>query len=124
MKIRHTVFLICAAVFFIAAAYLDLALRGRSACLKGEKYMALAMSPSLKKPAAGRAPAPGDDAKDLLLAKREFKEGESAAKYAYIWYRTAAEDFSPPETRWTRLARRKAPEALALWNAVLKRKGP
>ncbi len=123
MKIRYIVLFLFAAAFFIAAAYIDLALRGRSAYLKGEKYMALAMGPSLKKPAGTPPPAAGNHAEGLLLAKREFIEGESAAKYAYIWYRTAAESFSQPETRWTRMARSKAQDALALWNAELKRKG-
>jgi hypothetical protein len=117
VKIKYLVFSLCAAVFFIAAAYLDLTLRARSAYLEGEKYLALAREPSLKKRAVNQ-----DEKKPFLTAK-EFKEGESAAKYAYIWYRTAAESFSPPETRWTRQARRKAPDALALWNAELRGKG-
>ncbi|HOW89052.1 MAG TPA: hypothetical protein PL037_02130 [Elusimicrobiales bacterium] len=95
MKTRHLLLFTLAAGFFLGAAYLDLALRGRSAFLEGERYMALAL---------------GGKAADLPGGKRE-----NPAKYAYIWYRTAAEDFSPPETRWTRLARKKAPEALALW---------
>lgn len=102
VKIKYPVLLICAAAFFIAAAYLDLALRGRSAYLEGEKHMARALQPAVTKPAADGADA-----------------AENPAKYAYIWYRTAAESFSPPETRWTRLARKKAPDALALWNAGL-----
>jgi len=126
---------LCAAIFFLAAAYLDLTLRARNAYLEGEKYMAWAKDPALKERAVenifsarletlerGRtgnsAPAEDiEDEKELLTAEKNFKKGESAAKYAYIWYRTAAEDFSPPATRWTVLARRKAPEALALWEA-------
>jgi len=69
----------------------------------------------------GRLSVPDfEDKKNLLLAEKNFKTGESSAKYAYIWYKTAGTDFSPPTTRWTRLARQKAPEALALWKAELK----
>ena len=110
VKIKYIMLLLCAAALFIAAAYLDLALRGRSAFLEGERYMALALDPFSEKAEAGRA-------KERLPAGIGPEGTENAAKYAYIWYRTAAEDFSPPETRWTRLSRQKAPEALALWKS-------
>ena len=102
MKIRYILLFLCAAAFFMAVSWIDLALRGRSAFLKAESYMATASS--TQEPASGAAAA-------------HAEAPEDAAKYAYIWYRTAAEDFSPPETRWTRQARLKAPEALALWRS-------
>jgi len=121
------------ALFFIAAARLDLALRTRSAYLEGEKYAAWAGDTAMKVRAIDTEFAPRlkalendlaagrldksdfDDKTNLLLAEKKFRTGESAAKYAYIWYRTAAEDFSPPVTRHTLLARRKLPAALAAW---------
>ena len=138
MKLKHLIFSLCAAAFFLSAAYLDLVLRAKSAYLEGEKHMAWVKTPSLKKDffdgvfstrlraleaerAAGRLSGPDfEDKKNLLLAEHSFKAGESSAKYAYLWYKTAGTDFSPPVTRWTRLARQKAPEALALWKAELK----
>ncbi|MFA6435248.1 MAG: hypothetical protein WCW52_11190 [Elusimicrobiales bacterium] len=135
---KYLIFSVCALLFFLAAAYADLALRARSAGLEGDKYAAWAGEPGLKKEflenrfssrlsALEREAAEGllssadlKDKKELLLAEKEFMLGESPAKYAYIWYKTAAGDFSPPETRWTRLARKKAPEALELWKAGLR----
>jgi len=137
-KLKYLLFALGAAAFFLSAAYLDLAFRARSAYQEGEKHMAWAKNPALKKDhfdevfsaklkaleaerAGGRLSGPGfEDKKNLLLAEKNFKTGESSAKYAYIWYKTAGTDFSPPVTRWTRLARQKAPEALALWKAELK----
>ena len=137
-KLKYFLFFLCAAAFFLSAAYLDLALRARSSYLAGERYMAWVRNPALKKDFldgvfsaklraleaerdGGRLSGPDlEDKKNLLLAEHSFKTGESSAKYAYIWYKTAAADFSPPVTRWARLARQKAPEALALWKAELK----
>jgi len=136
-KFKYPLFFVCAIIFFFSAAYLDLALRARSAYLEGEKYLAWAKEPALKKDffektfsarikalengkTERRAGGNGfEDKKNLLLAEKNFKMGESSAKYAYIWYRTASTDFSPPVTRWTGLARQKAPAALALWKAEL-----
>lgn len=64
-----------------------------------------------------------EDKKNALQAEKDFKLAESSAKYAYIWYKTAGADFSPPVTRWTLLARQKMPAALALWKAELKKDG-
>lgn len=137
-KSTYFLFPLCAVIFFLSAAYADLALRTRNAYLEGEKYLAWAREPGLKKDffeksfsprlkaleagLAGSRITAADfpDKKNLLLAEKEFRLGESPAKYAYIWYKTAASDFSPPETRWTRLARQKAPEALELWKAELR----
>ena len=135
---KYLLFFLCAAAFFLSAACLDLAFRARNAYLEGEKFMAWVKTPAMKKDhfdkvfsaklkalegrMTGDASSGPDfeDKKNLLLAEKNFKTGESSAKYAYLWYKTAGTDFSPPVTRWTRLARQKAPEALALWKAELK----
>jgi hypothetical protein len=135
---KYMIFSACAALFFLSAAYTDLAFRARSAYLEGEKYTAWTKEPELKKDYLERSYAPRlkaledgsskgrlsaadfQDQKNLLLVEKEFKLGESSAKYAYIWYKTAAADFSPPETRWAGLARKKASEALELWKAELR----
>jgi hypothetical protein len=139
-KFTHFLFFTGAVIFFFSAAYLDLTLRARSAYLEGEKYMAWAKEPALKKDffentfsagltalKNGRTEEGGrgdgfEDKKNLLLAEKNFKIGESSAKYAYIWYMDAAAYFPPTSTRWSRLARQKAPEALALWKTELKGK--
>lgn len=129
---------LAAACLFCGAAVLDLRFRARSAYLEGEKYMAWAADPALKKDSldkayAGRfkklerdfsggslSKAGYEDRKSLLEAEKAFKLGESSSKYAYIWYRTAARDFTPPATRWSRLAEEKSREALELWKKELR----
>ena len=62
---------------------------------------------------------------DVLLRAREaYLEGEKAAdpKDAYSWYETAATQFTPPESRWSRLARQKMPIAKEKWKAELRAK--
>ena len=54
-------------------------------------------------------------------ARQAYLEGERAStgQLAYAWYETAAELFSPPESRWSRLAREKMPLAKERWKAEL-----
>lgn len=58
-------------------------------------------------------------------ARHAYLEGERAAspKDAYAWYQTAAELFTPPESKWSRLARQKMPQAKERWKAELRSKG-
>lgn len=117
---------------------MDLRARARHAYLEGEKYMAWAADPELKKnfldkayaekfKKLERALADGgftkadfEDRKTLLETEKAFKLNESSAKYAYIWYKTAARDFTPPGNRWSRLAEQKSRAALELWKEELK----
>lgn len=57
---------------------------------------------------------------DALEFDRDFALSESSLKYAYQWYKDTYELFSPPESRWVKAARRKAPETLELWKAELR----
>ena len=57
---------------------------------------------------------------DALEFDRDFHLDESSLKYAYQWYKDAYELFSPPESKWVRMARAKAPETLELWKAELR----
>lgn len=120
-----------------AMVFADLVLRARSAYLEGEKYMQWAAQPELKKAcyeaefareksrldaekSAGRMPE-AEYARRLELERFRADENvaESSVKYAYHWYKTCAELFSPPESRWVRLSREKMKEALALWKKEL-----
>ena len=47
---------------------------------------------------------------------------ESSLKYAYQWYKDTYELFSPPESKWVKFAREKAPQALELWKQELREK--
>ncbi len=44
---------------------------------------------------------------------------ESSLKYAYVWFQTAVELFSPPESRWVVLSRQKMAVAKELWKKEL-----
>ncbi len=129
-----------AAAFIYGLAYVDLTLRARSAYLEGEKYMAWASDPKSKaaffdaelakrtgelKSEYERGRVSKEElAQRLALAKfsRDEAVAESSLKYAYVWYQTAVELFSPPESRWVVLSRKKMPEAKALWKAELRAK--
>lgn len=123
--------------FIYAAAYADLVLRARSAYLEGEKYLEWDRKPELKKAALdaeladaeARIKARAADEKlspalleqRLRLARFERDERfkESSVKYAYVWFQTAAELFSPPESKWVRLSREKMVLAKELWKKEL-----
>ena len=118
--------------------YWDVVSRAKEAYFEGEKYMAWHESPDLKKNALDarfqREKAELDrrlrrnritqeeyrEQLDVLEFDRTFQMDESALKYAYQWYKDTYELFSPPESKWVRLAREKAPQALALWKDELR----
>ena len=126
---------VLAAVY--AVAYADLWLRGRAACLEGEKYMEWSRRPELKAVELDRVFARQEARlqEDYLagrltssqlrqrLALARFKMGESlkesSLKYACVWFKTAAELFSPPENRWTLRSRSEWTLARGLWQKEL-----
>lgn len=117
---------------------LDVVLRGRECYLKGEQYERWSEHPEEKRAAldaefergkakldrdlaAGRIKQDRHDLElDNLRFDRDFKLQESSVKYAYIWYKTAYELFTPPETPWTRRAREKAAAAKEKWKEELR----
>lgn len=128
--------LACAAPVY-GIAYADLWLRARSAYREGEKYLEWDRHPELKEAhlerllrekearlrrdrQAGRITA-SELEQRLALARFERDEAvqESSLKYACVWFQTAAELFSPPESRWVALSRRKMALAKALWKKEL-----
>jgi len=130
------------AVGCIAAFYglvcADVMLRAREAWTEGEKYWRWADHPAerdaflkqefekdkaaLDKKLADKKIIPEDHSRDLELLQfaYEQKKKESSIKYAYVWYQTAAELFTPPESKWVRLSREKMPLAKDRWRAELK----
>jgi hypothetical protein len=123
--------------FVYAAACVDVVLRARSAYLEGEKWLSWNEHPDLKKAHfdaelaerrrafeadrdAGKLTAAEFD-KKLALAtfERDQAVAESSLKYAYVWYQTAAELFTPPESRWTALSREKMKTTRELWKKEL-----
>lgn len=123
--------------FVYAAAYVDLVLRARSAYHEGEKYLRWHEEPALKAAyydewLAGKQKQFKAEHEAGTLAKEEFDQrlelaryerdsrvAESSLKYAYVWFQTAVELFSPPESRWVVLSRAKMAQAKALWKAEL-----
>ncbi len=129
----------CVAAVY-ALIYVDVTMRARSAYLEGEKYWQWYENPQSKKAALDAEFEKGKTALDARLAKgkitkdeyekalgiaqvnRDERLSESSIKYAYIWYQTTVELFSPPESKWVRLAREKMPKAKELWKAELRAK--
>jgi hypothetical protein len=123
--------------FVYAAACVDVVLRARSAYNEGEKWLTWSAHPELKKAHfdeeladrqralerdrdAGRLPAAEFDRKlGLARFERDQAVAESSLKYAYVWYQTAAELFTPPESRWTAMSREKMKTTRELWKKEL-----
>ncbi len=120
--------------------YADVLLRARDAYQEGEKYMQWHENPALKAAALNLQYDKEKSDLDKKLAKgkikkdeyarsleisafdRDRKMEESSIKYAYVWYQTAYELFSPPESRWVKLSREKAPAAKEKWKEELRAK--
>ncbi|OGR83856.1 MAG: hypothetical protein A2636_06740 [Elusimicrobia bacterium RIFCSPHIGHO2_01_FULL_64_10] len=116
----------------------DVVLRAREAYREGEKYMRWHEHPDQKeselrkefergksaldrKLAAGKIPKERYDRElEILKFDLDRRREESAVKYAYVWYQTAYELFSPPESRWVKLSRAKAPAAKEKWKEELR----
>lgn len=129
---------LAAAVY--AMVYADLLLRARSAYLEGERHMRWHERPAEKrahleaeleraKARLRREREAGVLTEEELRQKLELAEfrhqealEESSLKYAYHWYKTAVDLFSPPQSRWVRLSRQKMAVARRLWEGELKAK--
>ncbi|OGR87482.1 MAG: hypothetical protein A3A86_01640 [Elusimicrobia bacterium RIFCSPLOWO2_01_FULL_60_11] len=125
---------------FYAMVYADVVLRARDAYLQGEKYMRWHEDPRLKMTELNSKYEKQKAALDEKLSKKKINQDEydrqleiaafdrdrlmeeSSVKYAYVWYQTAYELFSPPESRWVRLSREKAPLAKEKWKDELRAK--
>jgi hypothetical protein len=128
-------------VFVYAASYADLVLRARSAYLEGRKYLEWNAHPDEKKAhfeaefqarkkelesrrdAGTLSAADCDKQVELARFERDQAVAESSLKYAYVWFQTAADLFSPPESRWSRLARVEEAKTRELWKKELDAKG-
>lgn len=125
------------ALAIFSLVYLDLTFRARSAYQEGEKYEQWHRSPDKKKAHYDalfnqeKARLESDLARQTLtqpeyqqlLELAEFRRDEAVAesslKYAYHWYKTSVELFSPPESRWVRLSRDKMAKTKELWKNEL-----
>lgn len=128
--------LACAASVY-AIAYVDLILRARSAYLEGEKYLDWNVHPEKKQAyfdarladqeaalrsdfTAGKLTKDElDERLSLAQFERDERVKESSLKYAYIWFQTAAELFTPPESKWVVLSREEMVKTRELWKKEL-----
>ncbi len=133
-------FCMCAAALVVviyAMTRIDLVLRARAAYLEGEKWLEWSRRPELKQAHFDAELSARMDEFSAELAQGKFaraayvrKTGlarferdqamaESSLQYAYVWYQTAAELFSPPENRWSIRARGKMNSTRVLWKEEL-----
>lgn len=119
----------------------DLWFRAREAYRQGEKYWQWHFNPEDKKAFLDQDFEKRKHELGRLLSRKRITEAnyrerlelasfdhdeaikESSIKYAYIWYQTVIELFSPPESRWVRKAREKLPQAKELWKKELTQLG-
>jgi len=133
-------------LFFVAVMgvygliYWDVVSRAKEAYQEAEKYMAWNEDPSQKKEYFEENFIEDKNKLNQLLKKnkitdleyrekldvlefdKEFHLKESSLKYAYQWYKDTYELFSPPESKWVKLAREKAPTTLESWKDELRSK--
>lgn len=118
--------------------YVDVVLRAKEAYQEGEKYWNWADHPDQRAQflndqlAADKAKLDQqlttgklskddyDRQQELLQFDHEQQLKESSIKYAYVWYQTTVDLFSPPESKWVQLARQKMPLAKERWKAELR----
>ena len=130
--------MIAGAAVFYGMVCADVMLRAKEAWFEGEKYWRWSEHPEEraafllaqqkveqseleKKQAQGKLSQEDFDRdKELLDFRYELMRKESSIKYAYVWYQTAAELFSPPDSKWVKLSRAKMPLAKERWKAELK----
>ncbi|MBN1621430.1 MAG: hypothetical protein JW871_02430 [Endomicrobiales bacterium] len=132
--------LLCIVLVYLLI-YIDVLMRARSAYLEGEKYWRWHENPQekqqelfaglqeekekLSKELSKDKISQDDYNKQVEIAEFNYEQklNESSIKYAYIWYQTVVELFSPPESKWVRLSREKMPRAKELWKKQLTEKG-
>lgn len=121
-----------------ALIYRDVVARAHESFNQAERYMQWAKEPAAKHKhfegvfSAGRVDIEQQLASkkisdkefrrrlDALEFDRDFALSESSLKYAYQWYKDTYELFSPPESRWVKESRARAPQALDLWKQELR----
>ncbi len=137
---RYLVYTVITAGVLYGMIYADVVSRARESYLEGEKYSRWHEHPEEKqtalnakfeseKAALDKKNAAGKMDKDeydrqleILQFDRDRNLEESSIKYAYVWYKTAYELFSPPESKWVKLSREKAAAAKEKWKDELRAK--
>ena len=136
--VQNLTLVVIAVIGVYALIYADVVSRARESYAEGEKYMMWNQNPAQKSKDLDKKFQDEKSRLDAALEKKkltmdeyrkkldaaqfdkEFALQESSLKYAYQWYKDTYELFSPPESKWVKMAREKAPQALALWKEELK----
>jgi hypothetical protein len=135
---QNTAMVLVAIIGVYAIVYRDVVSRARESYENAERYMAWNADPESKKKyftdrfEADKAALTAEQVKtrmsdreyrrrlDALEFDRDFALSESSLKYAYQWYKDTYDLFSPPESKWVREARKKAPQVLEQWKQELR----
>ena len=138
--VQWGLWVVAALVIVYGMIYVDVVLRAKHAYQEGEKYTQWHSDPLEKQKALKEQFLKLKKDWDKKLKKEKITQKEynrqieilefdhqrqlkeSAIKYAYVWYKTAYELFSPPESKWVRLSREKAPVAKEQWKEELRSK--
>ena len=138
---RQIIYIILGITFFYGIIYIDITLRARKSYLTAERYLDWFMNPEKKeqyfkekfekekklldrKLTKGKISQQDYDLQlEMLKFKTDQQKQESSLKYAYIWYKTVVELFTPPETKWVKLAKEKLEPTKQLWIKELEAKG-
>lgn len=140
-KYRIILILLLCVVIVYTLVYIDITLRARSAYYEAEKYMEFYYNPQKKIEYFENIAKKEKEKLDKLYFQKKLTEEEykikleliefnkqrqieeSSLKYAYIWYKTVIDLFSPPESKWVKLARSKLPTVKSMWKNELEQKG-
>jgi hypothetical protein len=138
---KTIIIIVCCIILVYIFIYLDIFLRARSAYLEAEKYMDWYYHPEKKFEFIQKQAEKEKQKLDKLLAKGKISQEEykiklelvefnkqrqleeSSLKYAYIWYKTVIDLFSPPQTKWVKLAKQKIGQVKQMWKTELEQKG-
>ena len=138
--VRRTAVILGSVAVVYGMVYLDLLMRARHAYLEGEKYWSWHRHPEEKvkyyeqwlaqrRGELEKKLRKGKISSEVLRREKELLEfqkeealRESSIKYAYVWYQTAVELFSPPDSKWVRLSRERMLLAKELWRKELQAK--
>lgn len=141
-KHYRTIVLISLGIILVyLAIYVDVILRAKHAYITAERYFDWYYNPHKKEKFLSEQAEKEKKRLEKLFSKgkmskeeyeiqlelvefnRQRQMEESSLKYAYIWYKTVVDLFSPPNSKWVRLAKEKLEIVRDLWKKELESKG-
>ncbi|MCS7230907.1 MAG: hypothetical protein RMJ67_02015 [Elusimicrobiota bacterium] len=138
---KKIILILIGIILVYLAIYIDVVLRAKAAYYNAEKYLDWHYHPEKKEKYLQEEFEREKKKLDKLFSKGKLSQEEyniqlellefnkqrqlqeSSLKYAYIWYKTAVELFSPPQSKWVKLAKQKMPIVKELWKKEIESKG-